>query len=302
MYRIYSYTCLRWIFVFLVILFSGFSSPVFGESFNEPPVLEGLYAWFPMGADSMDIGPNWSPLKVVGASPVADRSGNSKDASYFNGSYSYIQLELININPSRKPQMSVAMWVKPEREGCLFSNDNGGRGRSVSIENRSGKSGVSIQVGKKFEGINLPMNEWSFVVATFDNKLKYASLYVKNQKIIKKNFTNVNAGEGFNTVKIGKIQITRHHSIPYKEYFYSLYKDPKKLAYFFNIKDPSSLKVPYEMNPKKQAYINLKGEVFEPGGNIPALNSPGKDETITEKTALKVLCLIRKTEICHAVL
>ena len=563
------------VFLSTAFLTLFFTAGVHGASLDEPAVIQGMSAWFPLEGDTMDIGPNWATSEVIGATAVADRFDHSKGAMYFDGKYSYAKLHF-NVKSSRRPQMSVAMWVKPEQQGCLFSNDKDGRGRSITIENRPDIKGVSIQAGKRSGGIDIPMNEWRLVVATFDDAQQRASVYVKNQNIIKKTITNTTSGEGADTVRLGmshnygeaskqfkgsidnvvvwdrvlnekeiedilnhpellspaprmnifseldeakemlragfyakgaemfsraldkagyqircltssvtidsllsdkidvpprflgeivlanyqtlthlekcakpgflmentsqgvkvsymfkevpsyqagvqlndiiveidgrpfkhrdditdylnkkspgdtvtlkvnragsnkefsfalveglfnssatanaffrlleygmlaaysghpslvmqasmevrkrakrypadvmsyfsdeiaavlealaialeqgsgpayeklleqgKLQVTRHHIIPYSKYFYPLYKDPKKLAYFLGTKDPSSLKLPADMNPKKQAYINLNGDVVEPGGHIPVLNNPGSAEAPAGKSRVK---------------
>ncbi len=73
------------VFLSTAFLTLFFTAGVHGASLDEPAVIQGMSAWFPLEGDTMDIGPNWATSEVIGATAVADRFDHSKGAMYFDG-------------------------------------------------------------------------------------------------------------------------------------------------------------------------------------------------------------------------
>ena len=172
--------------------------------FKEDPLFNGLYAWFPLDGNAEDIGPNQIKTALQGPVPATDRTGKAGRALFFDGKNDFIKL-FMNVNPSKMPQLSVALWVMPEREwGVLFCHDNGNWDRSVTIENLKEIKGLTCLAGPRVKylgGAELPQNRWHLVLATWNAQTGTARLYTRDHKF---DASNAHPGEGWPYTQLGK--------------------------------------------------------------------------------------------------
>ncbi len=175
--------------------------------FEEDTVFDGLYAWFPLDGDAEDIGPNHIRAEVHGPVPAEDCLAKNGRALFFDGKDDFIKL-LMDINPSKMPQLSVALQFMPEREwGVLFCHDNGNWDRSITYENLKEIKGLTSLAGpmvKWFGGIELPQNRWHLAIATWNAATGKASLYTQTQKFEAITANGARPGEGWPYVQLGK--------------------------------------------------------------------------------------------------
>ncbi|WP_022668158.1 LamG-like jellyroll fold domain-containing protein [Desulfospira joergensenii] len=174
---------------------------------QEDKIFNGLYAWFPLDGDAVDIGPNDIVSVPQGPVPAPDRLGNAGGALHFDGKDDFINL-LMDINPAKMPQLSVAISFKPERDwGVLFCHDNGYWDRSVTIEKRDGLQGLTSWAGpnvKWFGWFKVPQNQWHLAIATWDAATGKASLYTQTHKFEAIVAEGAHPGEGWTYTQLGK--------------------------------------------------------------------------------------------------
>lgn len=112
--------------------------------------------------------------------------GYSGKAAYFNGQDSFIQTSL---DFHGWEILTIAFWIKPEKkEGddlsfILDGGHSGPTGLSIHSADASGEKWVLSLNGAEI-GFNLPLNEWSHVVATADGSKKEIDVSVNENTVM----------------------------------------------------------------------------------------------------------------------
>ena len=84
---------------------------------------KGLIVYYPFNSNANDESGNGNNATVYGASLTTDRNGNPNSAYYFNGSRDYIRKSNISsINKNNGQELSVSLWIKPERLGGSYQD------------------------------------------------------------------------------------------------------------------------------------------------------------------------------------
>lgn len=170
----------------------------------------GLVAYYPLDGNGQESVAN-AHGNLKGTTPpqaTADRKGQTGKALLFNPEQeNYVDLPLLNITPTNRPQLSISAWVRSdnntsERLQQIVSNDDGDYDRSVGIDTRGGGFGWSAFMGSEgvlgFEPIR--KGEWTFVVVAYDQVAGGVQLFVNGKQFSKKPTT---VGEGLTTARIG---------------------------------------------------------------------------------------------------
>ncbi|MGE3725113.1 MAG: LamG domain-containing protein [Candidatus Sericytochromatia bacterium] len=170
----------------------------------------GLVAHYPLDGNGQDSVAN-AHGNLKGTTPpqaTADRKGQAGKALLFKPEQeNYVDLPLLNITPTNRPQLSISAWVRSdnnvtERLQQIVSNDDGDYDRSFGIDNRGGGFGWSAFMGT--EGVlgfdPIRKGEWTFVVVSYDNVAGGVQLFVNGKQFAKKPTT---VGEGLAAARIG---------------------------------------------------------------------------------------------------
>ena len=208
-FKIFSAAVLFMTAVFVLSVSAQEIAPI-----EESPVLNGVYSWLPMEKDCKGIGAMDLIDHVAtayGPRPVPDRNGKEGGAMYFDGKDDFIDW-FVNLNPNEMPRISIAVWFKTETlqiSRTILSHDNGGHDRTIILDGRSGRYGISgfggptVQV---FGGIPVPRNQWRLAVVTWDSEKREAVIAAKDTsnilQVIKKE--SADPGEGTYTACLGK--------------------------------------------------------------------------------------------------
>ena len=194
----------------LVCLIIGFSATA--ALAQKEDLMQKIYAHYPLDGNTTDQGPNQlHGEKIDKERSRKDRFGNKDSALSFAGEGDSLALP-ININPETMPQLTAALWLKVENiDGIstILSNNNGGFGRSLIIDNRKNKALLSVFAGdnqKVYGGINIPLDKWVFAAVSWNAENGKVSLYLidqnKNFSVISTN--NVNPGQGKDFIRLGE--------------------------------------------------------------------------------------------------
>lgn len=121
-------------------------------------------------------------LRYENVSYASDRNGNKNQAIKFNGQ-TFIKINK-DINPDVMPNLTVTFWAKPDIDNkrmTLFSHDNGGYDRSISIDDRGTKANGwnwTAYSNKPKNGARVTKSNWSFVAVVFNQNANKVLLYI----------------------------------------------------------------------------------------------------------------------------
>lgn len=164
-----------------------------------PIIDKGLVADYSFDGDTKDHSENGNHATNHGATFVSGIKGKALD---FDG-VDFVSAP-VNINPDVMPQMTMAVWVKPDDGSPIrqvISHDDGGYGRSLGIDRRGGGTGWSAFCGSGSVLGYCPVEvgKWTFIAAVYDQDAGTVKLYV-NGAIYKKEGT---LGAGQERICIG---------------------------------------------------------------------------------------------------
>jgi hypothetical protein len=164
-----------------------------------PIIDKGLVAYYPFDGDTKDHTENGNNATNHGATFV---SGIKGKALNFDG-VDFVSAP-VNINPDVMPQMTMAVWVKPDDGSPIrqvISHDDVGYDRSLGIDRRGGGTGWSAFCGSGSVLGYCPVEvgKWTFIAAVYDQDAGTVKLYV-NGAMYKKEGT---LGAGQDRICIG---------------------------------------------------------------------------------------------------
>ena len=145
-------------------------------------LMEGLIGYYSFDEKAMDESESGNHGEVNGANREKDVNGNRNGSYRWNSGRDNIKLP-IDINIGALPEVSLCAWVYPlsSRNGIVVvSNDDGGGDRKIHSVMSGNQQVWACSDGKGgFIGaIPKVNNKWVFLVATYSEKTRRASIYV----------------------------------------------------------------------------------------------------------------------------
>ena len=144
-------------------------------------------AYFTLNQNVEDSGPNAYHGQLIGdAIYIKDRYDRENQALFLDGANDSVTVP-ININATELPQLTLSAWVRadlPTKKRVLFSHDNGGFDRTITIDDRSEAGpGWSVFTGenKVVGSIPASISEWVFIAVVYDEDKKSITLYVNDE-------------------------------------------------------------------------------------------------------------------------
>ncbi|MBU0473535.1 MAG: LamG domain-containing protein [Bacteroidetes bacterium] len=171
------------IFIYSIILFF-ISSNIFPQ--NSADLQKGLLGYYSFSDnDAADESGNGNNGEIDGVNLEKDVSGERNGSYKWNDEDDKIKIP-INISATELPKVTLCAWVYPIRYGELvvISNDDRGGDRKIFSRKWDRKYIWSISDGKggSIGKTKLEFRKWTFVVATYDEPNKTASIYVDGEK------------------------------------------------------------------------------------------------------------------------
>ena len=141
----------------------------------------GLIAYYPFNGNANDESGQGKDGDVFGgASLTTDRFGNANSAYLFNGTSSYININLPTINTAIDSNVTMSFWIKwdGKNDGLPFGFE------SYDLWFSSGYFGFNTDQSDLWgTGSKKLANHWSFVTAIFNNgDITKSSLYIDGVK------------------------------------------------------------------------------------------------------------------------
>jgi hypothetical protein len=151
---------------------------------------EGLVAWYPFEKGTEDASGNENHSDNHKANRERDVEGTRNGSYRFSNDKDHI-LTPVDINIGAMPQVALCAWVYPFRnrdEITVVSNDDEGGDRKIFSVKKDNRYVWAISDGKGNAIGEVPVErkEWVFLVANYDEKSKYASIYVNGHKTLGK--------------------------------------------------------------------------------------------------------------------
>lgn len=171
------------LFVFLVFILFSTSNLIAQTVINLQKGLVGYYSF--SDNDAIDESGNGYNGEVDGVNHEKDVSGARNGSYKWDDADDNIKLP-INISASEMPKVTLCAWVYPIRYGeiVVISNDDRDGDRKIFSRKGDGKYMWSISDGKggSIGETKLEFRKWVFLVATYDEATKTASIYVDGKK------------------------------------------------------------------------------------------------------------------------
>jgi hypothetical protein len=173
----------------LLILYFMFIAGVLGV-FAQVNLKEGLVAYYPFDNGTEDASGNGNDGENHKANRERDVNGTKNGSYRFSNDKDRITIP-VDINAGSMPQMAMCAWVYPFNrwdEITVISNDDGGGDRKIYTVKQGKKYvwAISNGKGKAIGKVPVEHREWVFLVANYDEKSGYASIYVDGQKTLGK--------------------------------------------------------------------------------------------------------------------
>lgn len=171
--------------LFIAVLFLAFySNPSYAQKDLE--LENGLVGYYSFSGNTNDESGNNNHGEAQKVNKERDVNGEKNGSYRWNGESDQIKLP-IDINVGSLPQISLCAWVRPNSysgEIIVFSNDDRGGDRKIYTAIKDKKRVWACSNGKDgFIGKTPVVNkDWVFVVATYNEKTKWASIYVDGVK------------------------------------------------------------------------------------------------------------------------
>ena len=173
-------------FIFWVLIFTLFSTSFILSQNNNSTLTNGLVGYYSFSDnDAIDESGNGNDAETDGVLLEKDVSGEKYGSYKWDDEDDFIKLP-IDINAHSMPKVSICAWVYPIRYGeiTVVSNDDRGGDRKIFSKkfNRTYIWGISDGEGGFIGKTKLVARKWVFLVATYDETRKTASIYVDGKK------------------------------------------------------------------------------------------------------------------------
>lgn len=178
-----------------VLIFTITASLLLGNEINAQNVpsyvpSSGLVGWWPFNGNANDQSGNGNNGTVYGASLTSDKNSVSNTAYSFNGTSSYIQINLINaLNTTNVNGLTLSGWtnmtsLSSQPQSIIFMVDNLNNGfntgydyTSTKLYGQAGNAGVGAPVF--ISSLNtVSSNNWYNLVMTCDFSTNTSKLYI----------------------------------------------------------------------------------------------------------------------------
>lgn len=147
---------------------------------------QGLVGHYDFTNNAKDISGNGNDGEAIKVNLEEDVTGERRGSYRFNDDKDKIILP-IDINPISMPQLTLAAWVKPMGymdQVIVLSNDDGGGDRKIYMQKMGNKRvwAISAGEGTAIGQTEVEKRDWTFLVATYNQKSNLASIYVNGEK------------------------------------------------------------------------------------------------------------------------
>lgn len=183
-----TYNTLTGKLIGLLVILAAFVST--GNAYAQVDLDKGLVAYYPFDEGTIDASGNGNDGENHKANRERDVNGTKKGSYRFSNDDDYIRIP-VDINAGAMPQMAMCAWVYPLKKYdpiVIISNDDRGGDRKIyaTKKDKNYVWAISNGKGKAIGEVPVERKEWVFLVANYDEKSGYASIYVNGHKTLGK--------------------------------------------------------------------------------------------------------------------